>query len=216
MSADVRHAERRLILSCAPERRRAGLAALLALDDRLGAILRSAGQPLLGQMRLTWWAEALARLDIAPPPAEPVLQALAADVLPYGVAGARLADMIDGWERVLIDDDLSDPTLGTFGRKRGGVLFAAVARLLGATDPQAESAGEGWALADLANNLSRPDAADRVRAMARDMVAATPRLRWSHAGRAIGALALLARFELEGRSPAWRIGRLLLYRLTGR
>jgi phytoene synthase len=40
--------------------------------------------------------------------------------------------------------------------------------------------------------------------------------RWPRDVRALGALALMARFELEGRSPTGRIGRLLLHRMTGR
>ena len=52
--------------------------------------------------------------------------------------------------------------------------------------------------------------------MAAERLARVTDERWSREGRAIGALALLARFELEGRSPAGRVGRLFLHRLTGR
>ena len=73
----ARSAERALALSYAAETVRPGVAALFSLDDTLGQILRTTREPLVGQMRLTWWHEALRALDGAPPPAQPVLQALA-------------------------------------------------------------------------------------------------------------------------------------------
>jgi phytoene synthase len=209
-------AERELALSYAPRECRAGLAALLALDDRLAGILRSSREPMLGQMRLTWWAEALAELDRGPPPSEPVLAALAAEVLPRGVPGARLAGMVDAWEAVLLDDALGDDSLELFGRRRGGLLFSAAALLLGASDPQIDMAGEGWALADLAANLSVPVSAARARSMAGARIAAAMGQRWSRAGRALGAMTLLARADLNGVAGPRRVGRLLVHRLTGR
>ncbi|RYE01298.1 MAG: hypothetical protein EOP61_11635, partial [Sphingomonadales bacterium] len=88
--------ERALILTYAGERR-AALAALLALDDALATLLRTTSEPALGQMRLAWWREALERLDSAPAPAEPVLRALAGEVLPLGVTGASLVPIVHGW-----------------------------------------------------------------------------------------------------------------------
>lgn len=72
-SSDV---ERALAVRYAPLDAQPGMAALLALDERLGAILRSTREPLIGQMRLTWWHEALAALDTASAPAEPLLSTL--------------------------------------------------------------------------------------------------------------------------------------------
>ena len=60
------------------------------------AIVAAARDSTIGLMRLTWWADALERLDTAPPPAEPVLTGLALHVLPHGVRGRDLAAMVDG------------------------------------------------------------------------------------------------------------------------
>lgn len=209
-------APRRLAISYAPTSARAGLQALLALDDLLGRILRTTREPMVGQMRLTWWFEALERLDRDPPPAEPVLQALAAEILPRGVRGADLAGMIDGWEAILGDEPLGETGLLTFARERGGRLFRAAAVVCGATDEQAEAAGEGWALVDLAENLSDRGAATRALDLARLRLEEAMGRRWSRAGRALGALVLLARFDLEGGGGVRRVGRLLLHRFTGR
>lgn len=208
--------DRGLALYYAPAHARPALTALLALDDTLGRILRGAREPMLAQMRLTWWAQALERLDREPPPAEPVLSALAADVLPNGVSGASLAAMVDGWEAILGEEALRDEALATFAEKRGGTLFRAMAAVCDAADRHAGEAGEGWALADLARNLSDTAAADRARVLAITRLGRAVGIGWSRRGRALGALALLARFELEGRSGVGRIGRLLFHKLTGR
>ncbi|RYD27134.1 MAG: hypothetical protein EOP89_05470, partial [Lysobacteraceae bacterium] len=60
-----------------PVPRRPAVEAVLALDRALGQILRTTREPMIGQMRLTWWHGALSDLDDKAPPAQPVLQGLA-------------------------------------------------------------------------------------------------------------------------------------------
>lgn len=216
LSPDPRRA---LALSYAPAGARDAMQALLAIDDRLGHVLRAGREPMLAQMRLTWWFEAVERLDHEPPPPEPILRALATHVLPHGVSGAALASMVDGWEVLLSDDALTDEALVLFAEGRGARLFGAMARVCGAADPQVRLAGEGWALADLASNLSDHVEAARVGAVAAPRLREATALRWSRAGRALGALTLLARFDVEGEGEGGgtsRITRLLWHRMTGR
>lgn len=206
----ARAAERELAVRYAPAPARARLAALLALDDRLGAIVRRNREPAIAQMRLVWWFEALGALDRGPAPAEPLLRALAAEVLPAGVAGTELADLVDGWEPLIGDAPLD---FDAMARDRGGRLFALAARLLGGTDARVAALGEGWALADWAVHWDREDA--RALAPTRLDAFATA---WPRPLRPLGALALLARSDLAGGAPGApaRVGRLLLHRLTGR
>lgn len=215
--------ERALALAYAPKRWQGGLAALLALDATLGQILRTTREPLVGQMRLTWWHEALVALDHAPPPAQPVLQALAAEVVPHGVTGAMLAGMVDGWEVLLDPDPLTRLALENYAKARGGTVFALAGRLLGASgqDPVL-LAGQGWALADLARH-SRDTAALLPGEMAAAALAEAMRQRWSPAARALGALAHIARMDmaLPPTVPApvgapRRVIRLAWHRFTGR
>ncbi|HEX4693508.1 squalene/phytoene synthase family protein [Sphingomonas sp.] len=204
-----------LVLSYAPAPRRAGLRALLALDAALGQVLRTTREPMIGQMRLAWWREALTRLDAAPPPGEPVLQALADDVMPLGVTGAALATMIDGWEPLL--GELGEAAIADHGRWRGRVLFVQAGRLLdvGDGDP-VEMAGEGWALADLATHFSDPALAAKARDVAMPLLAKAAGRRWSRNARALGALAHIARLDLAGPATPWRVARLGWHRITGR
>jgi phytoene synthase len=207
-------AERDLILTYAPASRRAGLAALLALDDTLAAILRTTRDPMVGQMRLTWWHGALTALDTAPAPAEPVLAMLARDVVPL-VSGAALAGIGEGWEELLDPDPLDDGRLQAFAARRGGRLFAAAGAVLGANarDP-IELAGRGWALADLAGHVRDEPTARRAQAMAQPSLTAAMAVRWSRPVRPLGALAHLARMDPD--AGATRVARLMWHRLTGR
>jgi phytoene synthase len=213
--------ERVLALSYAGARR-AALAALLALDDALAKLLRTTSEPALGQMRLAWWREALERLDYAPAPAEPVLRTLAVEVLPRGVTGTSLVPIVHGWEVLVEEEHLDAIALQRFGEGRGHLFVAGGAALGAEGDPLAE-AGRGWALADLARNLGAPAEAAEARAQADRLLSSALGRRWSRQGRALGALAHLARLDLAlpagapvpiG-SPA-RVGRLLWHRLTGR
>lgn len=208
-----------LVLSYARATSRPGLAALLALDDRLASVVRTTREPLVGQMRLTWWYEALGRLDSAPPPAEPILSALHATVLPAGVSGEALAAMADDWEAMLLPSPDHD-AVATFAQDRGRRVFELAARVLAVEDDRIGMAGEGWALADMANRVGDAGLAAHLADRARSRLEAALNGRWFRDARPLGALALLARFDVMVPSvpqgSARRAGRLMLHRLTGR
>lgn len=210
--------ERRLILTYAPSAAaRRGLAALLMLDDKLAETVRSTTEPMLGQIRLQWWHDALVKLDSAPPPAEPVLEAVARDVLRNGVTGAATAEIAQAWQ-ALLQEELDAAALKAFAQ-RGARLFELAGRLAGTApgDPLI-LAGEGWALADLAGGLTDPGEAAAARMIAEQALAQATAAKWSRNGRALGAMAHLALLDLAGvplGSPR-RTGRALWHRLTGK
>lgn len=205
-------------MTYAPTVSRPALEALFALDDTLGAILRTTREPLVGQMRLTWWYEALGRLDGAPAPAEPVLTALQGLVLPYGVSGTMLATLADGWE-VLLEPDLDAAAIARFAAGRGGRLFAFAAMVLAVDDARIGIAGEGWALADLSRGLSDAAIGVDARSAAAVRLDRALRGRWPSKVRALGAMALSARFDVSASPPPpaspGRVARLAWHRLTG-
>jgi phytoene synthase len=210
--------ERRMILSYAPNAAAGqGLAALLAVDDKLAETVRTTTEPMLGQIRLQWWHDALAKLDTAAPPAEPLLEAVARDVMRDGVSGAAAAEIALAWQ-ALLQDELDAASLKAFAQ-RGARLFELAGRLAGASpgDPLT-LAGEGWALADLAGGLSDHGEAAAARMIAEQALAGATAVKWSRNGRALGAMAHLARLDLAGvrfGSPR-RTGRALWHRLTGK
>ena len=174
---------------------------------------------MIGLMRLAWWREALERLDLDRPPAEPLLATLAHDVLPYGVSGGALAAVEDGWA-ALVDGEPDADAVARHGRERGAHLFQLAAQLLGASDPRLTQAGEVWALADLGFRHSQAPVREAARARARNVAATIPFGHWQTRARALAALYVLARAdahrdERAQGSPA-RLLRMLALRLLGR
>ncbi len=210
--------ERALALTYAPPGSRRAFAALLALDDRLATIVRTTREPLVGQMRFTWWHAALTSLDSGPIPAEPLLQELAGEAVTHA-PGAALATMVEGWE-ALLEPDLDQVSLNVHAEHRGEGLFAALGAVCGAAPLVPRAAGRGWALADLSRHLRDPLLQQRARVMACDALSETTATHWPPALRAVGALTQTARMDLVPSPrphghPA-RTARLLWLRLSGR
>ncbi len=212
--------DRALALSYVPASRRAAVAALWALDSALGRILAGGREPMIGAIKLAWWREALERLDGAPPPAEPVLEALAEHALPLGATGAELAAMERGWAILLSPEPLGEGGLRGYAAARGGRLFALSARLLGGEgEGKVARAGEAWALVDLARRSADAGEAKAALAMAREALAPG---RWPARLRPLGMLAVLAARDAERGPARWerpgspaRMARMLGHRLTG-
>ena len=212
--------ERTLAVAHAPVPARAALTTLFALDERLGQIVATTTEPMIGLMRLTWWREALEKLDHTPAPAEPLLRDIATHILPTGVLGATLGAIEDGWAALLDEDDPAKAA-ARHGRERGRWLFLAAAAILDAKDDRLRAAGEGWALADLAHRHSRPELRALARARAREILSALPTRRWARAARPLAMLAILAARDVSRDAPRRqgspnRMLRMLALRLTGR
>lgn len=210
--------ERALVLAYAPAERRETLGLLWRLDEQLGRIVATTTDPTIGQIRLTWWHDALAKLGEGEAPAEPLLQALVA--VP-GLDGPALTPLIEGWEVLLDPLPLDAEALTAYADGRGGGLFAAAAALLGAGEVAGiREAGRLWALADLAFHIGDRTTAERALAAARAVQ--VPPQRWPRSLRPLSALVMLARRDAEAGldrprrpgSPA-RVARLLVHGLTG-
>jgi phytoene synthase len=215
--------ERALTLAYAPAAVRPALAVLWQLDERLGAIVAATREEQLGAIRLTWWREALERLDAVPPPEEPLLKAVATELIGRGIGGAALGDIADGWAALLAALPLDTEALEAHAAQRGGALFRNAGALLGAEAPQLTAAGEGWALIDLAFHVSDQETAGRAVAMARERLAGASDWHWPARLRPLGALTMLASGDAAAgltvkRRPGSpkRVARALLHRLTGR
>ncbi|WP_226946642.1 squalene/phytoene synthase family protein [Rhizorhabdus phycosphaerae] len=217
--------ERMLALSYAAAARKPALAALWQLDERMGAIVAAARDPLIGSMRLVWWRDALADLDdrSARVPAEPLLQALSAATLTAGVTGSDLAALEEGWSVLLDEDTPNVAQIETHGTGRGAPLFRMAATLLGQVPDDIEAAGAGWALADLGHRLQSPEARRTARAAASRHLAQVDLRAWPRSLRPLGLLTLLARADaalpadrLRRQGSPKRLFRSLAYGLLGR
>jgi len=154
--------EAQVALAWAPPRARPATAALLALDQRLGTILRQKREPMLAQMRLAWWRDRLSEPSGNWPHGDAVLDALRLWQEP-----AALVALVNGWEE-LLGEALDEAAIAGFAQGRASG-FAALAMEVGegAAADAAAHAGRQWALADLAANLSNPAEREAVLAQAR-------------------------------------------------
>jgi len=161
---DVKDADRALALIHGGHHR-AALSALWALDETLGSIVARTTEPLIGQMRLTWWHDRLSALGSEPASDGTLLWALADVVGRYDVTGSALASLIEGWEALLEPLPLGSDALAKHGAARGKKLFALSAQLYG-QDVVGEE-GTRWALVDFARRCSDETTAMRALAIAR-------------------------------------------------
>jgi phytoene synthase len=215
--------DRTLALAYVPALHRPAVEALWRLDAALASVLSTGKEPLISQIRLAWWREALETLDSDGAPSEPVLRGLAAHVVPAGISGAELSAMEAGWAVLLSAEPLSEADLALYASARGGLLFRHTARLLGEASPEpaVEAGGAAWALIDLARHST--DAADAEAAAAAAAAGAAQPSRWPPRLRPLGMLAALARRDAEPGRPRWepqgappRMLRMLRHRLSGK
>ena len=194
-----------------PRELRPAFDALLAIDDAMASVVQQATQPALAAIKLAWWREALEKLDHAPPPAEPRLQAAAAELLSRGIRGAELAKLEQGWA-ALLQPDVDAAAVA----HRGVILYGLLARLLGVAPPRDEH-GMLFALIDAARR-GQPIRADQ----AGPLVAAARSKRSPRSLRPLTGLSVLAARDalqdgpLEPEATPGRSWALLRHRFTGR
>jgi phytoene synthase len=213
-----RDPDRALASLAAPVAVREGLILLFTLDLRLAEIVDRPGEVAAVLLRLAWWRDALSALDAAAPPPEPMLRALASNLLSKGLSGTELARIPEGWLALAEQDGVEPSALEEFAAERGGTLFSLAGRLCGATDERLGRAGAGWALAERAVRERDPGRAGALADAARQQLYGLTSRRWPRRLRALGLLVVLARHDLGGggRSRAARLLHGLRYRLTGR
>jgi phytoene synthase len=213
--------DRRLALDHVPARNRAAMRALFDIDLAMADVVRTSTQPMLGQIRLAWWRERLEALDRGEVPAEPRLQAVAADLLPRGIAGSTLASLEGGWLR-LFDDFPWDIATSEAIWFRGRLLFGLGGRILGAKSDQVEGVGGVWALVDAARQCSDAASRDMLLEQARRFARSLSGARFPFAVRPVTGLAALAIRDLargepfEPEATRGRVAAMLAHRLTGR
>lgn len=164
----------KLALAYAPRRHRLQTMALFALDSRLANLLRHSREPMLAQLRLSWWRETLGREQAEWPLGEPLLAALAL----WSGHHRGLVALVDGWEALTGPAPLAPENLRTMVEGRGQA-FAALAKALGCeSDAEAARAiGQDWALSDLAMRLGNPQEQESARALATELaLTRVPRL----------------------------------------
>lgn len=128
---------------------RLDVVALYGFDHELARASRVASNPLLGEMRLTWWREMLDEAFAGRPVRQhPTAQALAGVISRRRLARGPLEAMIDGRYRELDPEPMSELEALDWARDCGGQCAALAVEIL---DPLAEAefalaAGSAWLL----------------------------------------------------------------------
>jgi 15-cis-phytoene synthase len=143
-----------LAMAWTPQKVREPLRIAFELDQRLARIVARTTEPMLGQMRLAWWREALGKPVGDRPRGDAVLDAIGQHWVEREVA---LMAMVDGWEVLITAEHLTASKAAAFAEGRGA-FFAALAPLeTGAVQQRIKSAAARWALADAVTGISEPD-----------------------------------------------------------
>lgn len=116
--------ERYLGCLFADESDRAPLMALHALNAELGRVRESVSEAMLGQIRFTWWREAIEGLSQGQVRAHPVIEALAPAIEMGRLSAPDLADMIEARIADLYEDGPADQAgLKDYALRTGGTLM---------------------------------------------------------------------------------------------
>lgn len=202
-------ADRELALLHMPKARRDAFAALFGIDSAMGEVVARSTEPALGRIKLAWWREQLQALDEAPPPAEPRLRAVTAQLLPLGISGAALAELETGWA-TLLDPDVDSALVA----ERGAALFRIGGQLLGSDDDKLGEAGALYALASVGRR-----GVPELFGPARERLERVRGHRFHRPVRALTMLARAAARDLNVAEPEGSRGRtlaMLAHRWSGR
>jgi 15-cis-phytoene synthase len=140
--------------------KRAGLLALYAFNAELAHIVAAATEPMVAQIRLQWWRDAV---DLAAPGSKtgnPIADALAAAIFAYKIPKERLIRMVDARIPEIFGEAPADiQGLKAALWETSGVVFELAAAVLGsnsdATRKAAEHAGTAFGLTQLLRTVPR-------------------------------------------------------------
>jgi len=139
---------------------RPALRVFFELDLRLARILSGTNEPMLGQMRLTWWRETLTKPVCERPSGDAVLDAIGDH---WAERESHLEKLVDGWETLLAEPPLGADDACAFAFARAD----AMAGVFWDCEEIWETSGARtmaryWALADLAANVSLDEERDML------------------------------------------------------
>ncbi len=207
---DTRDPGKLLALTYAKGELRDALTLLLGLDMRLGQIVSKSTEPLIGQLRIAWWRDALLKPSEERPKGEPLFEDLAAlkyDLAPY------MIHLADAWGGLLAQEEWTSDALAAFAGDRSKGIFGGFSE---AADQGYEVRnklivmGKRWALIDLMPYCKNTETQETLRSC---LLRYSQSYRVPRSVRPLSMLALAAEQESGGMKPGIR---LLWHGLTGR
>jgi len=151
----------------APAEGREALFALYAFNAEVARIREAVSEPLLGQVRLQWWRDAVAGIYAGTPPRHQVARPLAEAVERFSLDRAPFERLLDARAFDIEDGAPADlKALVAYAEDTSATLTALSLDILGARDEAARRAGRhigiAWALTGLARAVPFHAGARRV------------------------------------------------------
>lgn len=155
------HDRDRFVISLfAPADRRASIWALLAFNHEVARTREAVSEPMLGQIRLQWWREALDGAYAGTPRRHEVVEPLAAAIAAHALDRAAFDRLLEAREADFDPDQAGFAdcaALLAYAQATGGGLQRLIAQALGAHDEASQEAaaavGTAWALIGLLRAL---------------------------------------------------------------
>ncbi len=214
-AADLLPPEAGLALAWSGSKVRGPLTMALQLDRRLARIVARTTEPMLGQMRLAWWRDALGTPVAERPRGDAVLDGLGRH---WAGRERALVELVNAWEVLVTAERLGPGEIESFAAGRGA-FFVALAGDEAQSDLSARlnAAGRRWALADAASGVST--GAERAALVAVGLAVTRPAGRLPRELRGLAVLEALAlrglnrggRPLMEGRGAAFAVLRVAIF-----
>ncbi len=159
--------DRYLAALFAPKAARDHLLALYGLNVELSSIAEQAREPVLGEIRLQWWRDAIHKAARGQTVGHPVADAIGETLKACPLSRSRLSALIEARAFDISVKTMPDwPSLKTYLHDTAGALFQLAAEILGgdsaALAPAARSAGLAYGLTGLMRALPNHTAQRRV------------------------------------------------------
>lgn len=143
--------DRWLTVLFAPPTARDGVFALLAFHAEIARIRETVSEPMLGDIRLQWWRDALNSIAAGKVPAHPVAEALAHTIPAHGLDVGDFQNIIDARAYDLDPQPFQRISeLLSYADQTGGILNSLFMRIMGVTDAgglaAARQVGKAYAL----------------------------------------------------------------------
>ncbi|WP_162915133.1 phytoene/squalene synthase family protein [Desertibaculum subflavum] len=152
--------DRWLVSLFAPDALRPRLAALLAFSGELARTREQVSQPMLGEIRLQWWREALDGIYAGTPRAHPIVRALAAAIAAGRLPREPFDRLIDARTDDLYETPPADiAALEAYAGATSAGLNRLLLAALGVDEARLVAAGEAIGMAWSLTGLARAAAA---------------------------------------------------------
>lgn len=166
-SARAFEIDRYLSALLSPRPLRQDLIALAAFAGEIARIPAFVSEPMMGEIRLQWWREALENTDLAIRSGHPIADAVRITAARHRLPMGLLIGFIDAQSTLLHDEPIADDqALTAHLAKTEGALFELTLRILGRSDEVAHAAalaaGRAYGIARLLVELPASWAQGRI------------------------------------------------------